>query len=115
MKKGFETNLEITRKFAVITCLSSEALVDIWRIVLVFINFIAKCNSSDSELIRFIIGQFSAREYSRLLVVIMCCVTRNMVLRLRTNLGLVSNLRAVVTTFTGAVFYRPLSYYSCFW
>ena len=39
-----------------------------------------------------VIGQVYAHEYSRLL-------TRDTVSRLKTNLGLVSNLRAVVTTF----------------
>jgi len=65
-----------------------------------FLNFITKCYSSDSKLIRFVIGHaiYCARVQSHV-VVIKCCVTRGMVPRLKTNLRLVSNLRAVVTTF----------------
>jgi len=64
------------------------------------LNFITTCNSSDSKLIRFVLfgTQFIVREVNHLLVVITCCVTRDMVPRLKTNLRLVSNLHAVVTS-----------------
>ena len=68
-----------------------------------FLNFITKCNSSDAKLIRFVIGHavycarvqpIVGRNY------VLCCeLTTDMVPRLKTNLCLVLNLRAVVTTF----------------
>jgi len=62
-----------------------------------FLNFIATCHSSDSELIRFVIKHaVYYAQARRLSVVIMHCVIRDTGLRSKMNLSLVLNLRAVI-------------------
>jgi len=64
-----------------------------------FLNFIAICYSSDSELIRFVIKHavFCARA-NRLLVAIMHCVITDMGSRSKMNFSVVLNHPAAIVT-----------------
>jgi len=88
-------------RFAVITCLQFQALVRyMTNCVGIFLTLLQSVFLALLSLFVSLLGtQFIAREYSHLSVVITCCVTRDMVPRFKTNLGLVSNLHDVVTTF----------------